>query len=48
MSIFPEVHSKTRSKQLIIVDLPAPVRPTMPIFSPLLIFKLRPLRTNGS
>lgn len=48
MRIFPEEHSKIRSKQLIIVDLPAPVRPTIPIFSPLLIFKFKPLRTKGN
>jgi len=32
MRIFPEEHSKIRSKQFMIVDFPAPVRPTMPIF----------------
>lgn len=48
INIFPEEHSKILSKQLMIVDLPAPVRPTMPILSPLFIFRFNPLRTNGN
>jgi hypothetical protein len=46
--IAPEVDSTIRKMAEISVDLPAPVLPTTPTFSPGLIVKLRLRRTAGN
>ena len=43
----PPESSQTRKRATRIDDLPAPVRPTMPSFSPPPIVRLQPLRTSG-
>lgn len=48
IKILPSAASKILSKQLIRVDFPAPVRPTIPTFSPCLMLRVIPLITSGS
>jgi len=47
MIIFPRYGSTIRNKAWINVDLPLPVLPTTPIFSPPLMLSVTPLRTKG-
>ena len=47
MSTRPAVGSTMRNKVLMRVDLPQPVRPTMPIFSRGLMLRVRPFRTRS-
>lgn len=47
MIIFPPEGSTTLKKAWINVDLPLPVRPTTPIFSPPLMLSVMPFRTKG-
>ncbi len=42
------VGSARRNRAVIMLDLPAPVRPTIPIFSQGLVFRLSPFSTRGS
>ena len=47
MSTRPAVGSTMRNRVLMRVDLPQPVRPTMPIFSLGLMLRVRPFRTRS-
>jgi hypothetical protein len=47
MTIDPPTDSRIRNRARVSDDFPAPVRPTIPIFSPATMLKETPLRTSS-